>query len=375
MTARELIEQLKEGTPFKGLRGVSVISTSAEQKKSSGENTITRPDVRLEIDFSGVVVTVLGEIKTQITPKVLEQVGPWLARIKRSNPKEIYILICPFLSPTSQKYCQENEIDFIDMSGNVFIQIPGKVVIQRLGQPNKYKEKRLFRNPFGGISSRVVRVLLQFPQKKWTITAIQKELQEESERQKKYLDFNLSLSSISKTVQSLEEELLIRRDGLQIAVPEPSQLLFRWSEKYKERYKWAKRSAWKVNNPYGLDIKSSVNKLLLDYQNLDYVITGATAANLIAPFVDIDRIDIFILPNQSKEKVFQLKDKESVGPDFYFIYPYDNGVFIYANKIDNLLVASDIQTYLDCYARGGRDLKQADYLLSNVIEKRWGKND
>ena len=220
-----------------------------------------------------------------------------------------------------------------------------------------------------------MRVLLQFPQKKWTITAIQKELQEESERQKKDLDFNLSLSSISKTIQSLEEELLIRRDGQRIVVPEPRQLLFRWAEKYKERYKWAKRSAWKGNNPYGLDIKSSVNKLLLDYQNLDYAITGATAANLIAPFVDIDRIDIFILPNQSNEKVFQLKDKESVGPDFYFIYPYDNGVFIYSNKIDNLFVASDIQTYLDCYARGGRDLKQADYLLSNVIEKRWGKND
>jgi len=26
---------------------------------------------------------------------------------------------------------------------------------------------------------------------------------------------------------------------------------------------------------------------------------------------------------------------------------------------------------LDLYARGGRDLKQADYLLDNVIEKRW----
>lgn len=32
---------------------------------------------------------------------------------------------------------------------------------------------------------------------------------------------------------------------------------------------------------------------------------------------------------------------------------------------------SDIQTYLDLYARGGRDLKQADYLLDSAIEPRW----
>jgi hypothetical protein len=32
---------------------------------------------------------------------------------------------------------------------------------------------------------------------------------------------------------------------------------------------------------------------------------------------------------------------------------------------------SNIQTYLDLYARGGRDLKQAEYLLENVIAARW----
>jgi len=34
-------------------------------------------------------------------------------------------------------------------------------------------------------------------------------------------------------------------------------------------------------------------------------------------------------------------------------------------------IVSNLQTYLDLYAWGGRDLKQADYLLSNAIEPRW----
>jgi hypothetical protein len=34
-------------------------------------------------------------------------------------------------------------------------------------------------------------------------------------------------------------------------------------------------------------------------------------------------------------------------------------------------LVSNLQAYLDLYAREGRDLKQTDYLLSNAIEPRW----
>jgi len=34
-------------------------------------------------------------------------------------------------------------------------------------------------------------------------------------------------------------------------------------------------------------------------------------------------------------------------------------------------VVSDVQAYLDLYARGGRDLKQAEVLLNSSIQRRW----
>ena len=55
-----------------------------------------------------------------------------------------------------------------------------------------------------------------------------------------------------------------------------------------------------------------------------------------------------------------------------FIYPYDDGVFMYSKRVGKALVASGVQAYLDLYARGGRDLKQAEVLLSNSIQRRWG---
>ena len=54
-----------------------------------------------------------------------------------------------------------------------------------------------------------------------------------------------------------------------------------------------------------------------------------------------------------------------------FITPYDAGVFMYSKQVGAAPVVSPIQAYLDLYARGGRDLKQAEYLLNNVIQSQW----
>ncbi len=66
-----------------------------------------------------------------------------------------------------------------------------------------------------------------------------------------------------------------------------------------------------------------------------------------------------------------LKSRPNTGPKLRFITPYDAGVFMYSKQVGTALVVSPIQAYLDLYARGGRDLKQAEYLLNNVIQPKW----
>jgi hypothetical protein len=71
-------------------------------------------------------------------------------------------------------------------------------------------------------------------------------------------------------------------------------------------------------------------------------------------------------------KLRELKSEPNPGPKFRFTYPYDDGVFMYSRRVGQAPVVAAIQAYLDLYARGGRDLKQASYLLENVIRSRWG---
>ena len=373
MIEQEIVSKILQKVPFEGLGDdIRIIDIQSDPSQIEVIYKDIRPDIVIQIGYGDRIIKVFGEIKIQITQKTIEQVGEWLRRAKALTPYGTYVLICPYLSPQYQLSCQKNNIDFIDLSGNILLRIPGIMFIERLNRPKPplYKEF-MRRNPFGGASSRVLRVLLNKSYQDWTITGISDELERESERQNTKGLFSLSVSSISKTIQSLEDEVLIRRDNLKIRVPDPKQLLFRWAEKYRDRYKWMRRSSFKTNNPFGFEVESSIKKLTDRFNDLNIFVSGSAAANFIAPFVNVDRIDVFLLDKPRTDSLRSLGNEQSVGPDFQFFYANDNGVAMYAQTIKNFRIVSNIQIYLDCYARGGRDTKQAEYILTNIIDKQW----
>jgi hypothetical protein len=374
MTEQEVISKIKQKLPFEELGDdIRVVDIQSDPSQIKAIYKDIRPDIVIQLGYGDIIIKIFGEIKIQVTQKTIEQVGEWLRRAKALIPFGTYALICPYLSPQNQLTCQKDNIDFIDLSGNILLRIPNRVFIERLNRPNKsYKESKR-RNPFSGASSRVLRVLLNKPYQDWTITGISDELERESERQNKKGLFSLSLSSISKSIQSLEDEVLIRRDNLKIRVPDPKQLLFSWAEKYKDRYKWLRRSSFKTNNPFDFEVESSINKLTDRFNDLNICVSGSAAANFVAPFVNVDRIDVFLLDKPRTDALRSLSNEQSVGPDFQFFYAYDNGVAMYSQIVKNIKIVSDIQIYLDCYARGGRDAKQAEYILNERIEKEWQK--
>ncbi len=363
MKEQEIIEALRANQPFQGLRNIRLVGIDLQPPKPF--------DIEFDLKFGDNVVTVYAEIKDACTPKQVQQVAPWLARLKDAEKTAAYALICPFISPQAQSICDENNIDFIDLAGNVSINVPGKFVLRRTGLKNKTSTRLPFyRDPFSGKSSRVLRALLE-RLGEWTLKRVAEELKSESQRNPILTErFEISLASISRTLRSLEEELLVRRRET-ILIPEPKRLLLRWAEKYKERYRSYLRKSFKCPNPFGTDLTVVNTKLRAQIGENKFAFTGAAAANITAPFVDIETIDVFVPTQDVAEKVRETKPVRALGPDFRVIYPYDAGVFMYAKFVNEIRLVSDIQAYLDLFAQGGRDLKQAEYLLENRIEPRW----
>ncbi len=368
---KKALEALRSQSPVSDLPGVRIRAVKARP-----EDTF---DVQFELESGKSRVLVLGEFKLAVSPKLLEGIAPWIRRMKTLRPDVSFALICPALPPRSQSYFIEQGVDFLDLSGNISINIPGKFTLQRLGMRSIEQDREsaspAFTNVFSGRYSRVLRVLLEKP-KRWTLTEIANELETESNRitrlfSTQQIRFTVSLGAISKALSSLDEQLWVRRQGSSIVVPEPRRLLLEWAEKYKERYRWRLRNSFETSNPFGSTV-AQINSGIETLLRAPYAFTSAAAAT-DAPFIDLDRVDIFLLPKQTDATLRQLDNRPPAerAPRLRFIYPYDEGVFLYARRDASLPRVSNIQAYLDLYARGGRDLKQADYLLDNAIAPRW----
>jgi hypothetical protein len=336
-------------------------------------------DVEFQLESGRRRILIYGEVKSAVSPKLLEQLGPWVRRMRTLRPDAAFALICPLLTPRSQTYCLENGIDFLDLAGNISINLPGTFTLQRLGR--RGEPNTIGTNPppptnvFSGRSSRILRVLLE-QVKPRTLTQIANELEAETNRLSREFatskfTFSISMGAISKALSSLDEQLWIRRQNSLVVLPEPRRLLLEWAEKYKERFRWRLRSSFEIPNPFGRT-PAEINRGLQSVLATPYAFSGVAAA-VDAPFVDLDRIEIFLLAGQDDDKLRRLRQAPNPqdSPKLRFIYPYDEGVFLYSRRDSAFPKVSNIQAYLDLYARGGRDLKQADVLLENAIEPRW----
>jgi len=206
-----VLEGLREGRPFEGLPGVSISKQNAE--------TAGPFDLRFELKSGSNKVFVLGEVKRHVTPKQLEQISPWIARLKSLQPETAVAIIAPYMSPQAQKFCIENAIDFIDLAGNLSVNVPGKFTLQRLGVIGKSesdaRENTRIQNVYSGKASRVLRVLLQKP-RTWNLTTLGNELTAETRinplvgaaSDVRRGRFEISLGSISKALSTLDQGTL-----------------------------------------------------------------------------------------------------------------------------------------------------------------------
>jgi len=359
MREDDITAALRANQPFEDLPDISVESVSSENGP---------PDLVMTLDVAGRKVILYGELKNTCSPLAVAQIVPWLRQLKQARPSAGVALICPSLSPESQQICIENDVDFIDLAGNVSIRLPGILYIYRVGRkPATGTGSQVLRDPFSGRASRILRVLLEKP-RSWRIVEIADELEIESRGVFNQFDFKISLASISKTIKSLTEQLLVRRQDSTISIPEPKKLLLRWAEKYRERYRWGVRSSYKLQNPFG-DNLIDVAKGLRNQAPV-FAFTGVAAAIRDAPYVDLNTIDVMV-PREASIKLKPLESAPPRGPDLRIIIPYDPGVFLYQREREGIPLVSPVQVFLDLYARGGRDFKQAEHYLSTIIEPRW----
>jgi len=169
-------------------------------------------DAYLTLIWEGDRVPFVAEFKNVRDLRTL-QYAVGQARRWANDTRREPLVVVPYLNDDRLSFLRSEGMSGIDLSGNGWVQAPGRWSWFQRGFPNRFPAARRTRAPYRGKSALVGRVLLSRPRFD-TIS----ELREEIQRR----EGSLSLSQVSKVLTALEDDLIVRKgeDGVRLIQPE-----------------------------------------------------------------------------------------------------------------------------------------------------------
>lgn len=180
-------------------------------------------DAILEVGWGELTYTFVAECRGSSTPKTIREAADRIVRLApafNASP----LVIAPWLSPRHLAELEEREISGIDLCGNGVVIVPDRMLVFRTGQPNKYPESRPIKDVYRGGSSVVARVFL-LRASYASVNDVFEEVQSRSG--------TVALSTVSKVLKQLEEDLLIAREGKTTRLIQADRLMENLAASYR----------------------------------------------------------------------------------------------------------------------------------------------
>ncbi len=318
------------------------------------------------IDFSiqdGPSFEALVEIAPVPTPKnVLEksrQLADYMS--KASKPNIIPVVIAPYIGKRQGQILADKGISWMDISGNMSIRVSNQIYIERTGQRNRFPDTAPIKKIFQGTSSLVSRALLLKPE---GFTSLYEVVDFINKR-----NANITKSTVSKVLKSLEEELLVNRSRSLISVTNRERLLEKLTEGYTNSTERKSRETYRFAT-------ESTKKLFFDFyqKQLVYVACGFYAAQ-IKGLALTDQITILV-KDIEQVRMAAKQNWIRITPDAEFgnvsITEVKNpGVWfnVPLPMYNRDVVVDDIELFLEMMVDTPRGPKIAEQLKRRILEK------
>lgn len=303
--------------------------------------------------ISGKQANFIVEVKSQGEPRFVRMA---IARMKDyiRNFKDTYgILVAPYLSDTSRQLCKEAGIGCVDLAGNAFLSFKN-LFIEISGKPNIFLTTRLSKSVFYPKSSRIIRVLLSNPPRKWYVKDLSRET-------------GVSIGLTSRIKQRLLSEEWIKEDNKKFYLVKPEEVLNHWARTYS----YEKNQSFSFYSGLSGDELEAAIKNECEKKGYQYGLALFSGARKVAPFVRSIRFFSYIDGKiEDVAKSLQLKKVES-GANVTLFLPYDEGIFYGLQNINGMNVVSDIQLFLDLKSYKGRGEEAAQAIFEQRIKPRW----
>lgn len=217
VSIRDLPEMLRRmGSPWGPMTDLTVEASASDKPGRRAAFLVT-------VRWGDRAFPFVAEAKTRSTPRVLEDAAS-SARRHASTSDRRPMVVVPYLGERSLDWLDEHGVSGIDLSGNGLAVVPGSLYLRRSGRPNLYPESQPSRHAYRGATSIVPRVFLcrrEFE----SVTAIRDEIASRGGR--------VALSTVSKALARMVEDVMVRRTDSTIASLQPDALLDRLRESFE----------------------------------------------------------------------------------------------------------------------------------------------
>jgi hypothetical protein len=274
------------------------------------------------------------------------------------NKDKVYpVVAATYIGKRAAQICKEMNVGYLDLSGNCRLSFDS-IFIEREVLENKNIEKRPLRSVFSPKSSRVVRLLLENPERGWPVQELAASAQ-------------ISLGLASKVKQKLLDLDFAIATMAGLKLREPENVLIDWSHNYS----YKDNEMLECYAPGGQYELEGYLANYCDQNKTEYALTLFSGSNRVAPFIrGITLSTAYVNANLHKVASDLGWKPVSSGANFILLRPFDE--FILRGVQDNPTkwtgkVVSDIQLYLDLASHKSRGEEAAEFLLEQRIRPNW----
>jgi hypothetical protein len=326
---------------------------------ASNADVPARADFTVPLDTAGDRWLLVCEVKRLSQPRQVRAAAYNLRHhlLSLPNNKAYGILIAPYLSEESIAVLRKESLGYLDFAGNCFLSF-GSVFIERRGAPNPAIRRRGLREIFAPKASRVLRILLQDPERPWRVTDLAQSAR-------------VSLGQVSNVRRALlnREWAYVDAGGLQLK--DPSVVLDAWRTEYKPPVA-EEIHYYTLLHSEALDgaMRQAFATAAADQHLL---LASFSAARWLAAFARVPG-HFFYADAAGEEFLKNTLQLDTVGrgANVTVIRPKDNSVFIDRKQVANgLWTTGPLQTYIDLWSAGERGREAADHLRRQMLDPAW----
>lgn len=268
------------------------------------------------------------------------------------------LLVAPFLGEEARRMCREKGLQFLDLSGNVWIERKG-LLIEKEVPRSRYSLEAVHRSPFADRASLVLRHLLGVAGASAGVREIAAAV-------------GVSAGYVSKILREAEEARYVSRgEDDRFEIRNPRELLADWSSFYQ----------WRKNSCESLfaapDRNGSIDELMADaLRSVEgYMLSLHAGNNQVEPFAQSTVWHLYVESDavaQSLKERLKLRPAPRDAGNVALLRPYYRvSAFHGARVVKGLRVASDLQLYLDLHDYPIRGAEAAEEILRRRLALAW----